>query len=150
MSTFGDIERTFASVYEYRWAIGAATPGVHRRRPCFCLLAGLAPDYHTAQGRLWSRGGPAAGHHNLAGLVSGLSIVYQCYGGGTVPLRPGRRSARGNGAGGRRDGDGRHGDGRRPDDGRSHTTFVRNRRRLRHELWKRGGGDDCRGNQSPG
>ena len=25
MSTFGDIERTFASVYEYRWAIGAAT-----------------------------------------------------------------------------------------------------------------------------
>ena len=25
MSTFGDIERTFASLYEYRWAIGAAT-----------------------------------------------------------------------------------------------------------------------------
>ena len=25
MSTFGDIERTFASAYEYRWAIGAAT-----------------------------------------------------------------------------------------------------------------------------
>ena len=23
MSTFGDIERTFADLYEYRWAIGA-------------------------------------------------------------------------------------------------------------------------------